>query len=331
MSAPGLNVVIADTNLLPLRADIEANLPGGTRVSWPDRQDAEAMRTAVAEADVYVSGNLPEELAKAGERLKLVHAAGAGTDGIAVQALPAGAIVANTFHHEKSIAEYIVAACTVVRRDFRSQDAALREGRWETPVYNGQSPWVNALTGATVGFVGFGHIGKITWQRFRAFEAKGVAVTRRGEVDAAGEGLEWSSTISDLGALLEISDIVVLSTPLTPETTGLIGAAELARMRDTAILVNVGRGPIADEQALYAALRDGVIGGAAIDVWYDYPVPGEQKHPSSLPFHELGNVLMTPHSSGLTRQTFAGRSVDIVENIRRLAAGEPLNNVVTTA
>ncbi|GAB2685865.1 2-hydroxyacid dehydrogenase [Saccharopolyspora gloriosae] len=331
MSAPGLNVVIADTNLLPLRAEIEADLPAGTRVSWPDRQDAEAMRAAVADADVYVSGNLPEDLAKAGERLKLVHAAGAGTDGIAVRALPRGAVVANTFHHEKSIAEYVVAASTMVRRDFHGQDAALRAGRWETPVYSGRAPWVNALTGATIGFVGFGHIGKITWQRFRAFEAQGVAVTRRGEVDAAAEGLEWTSTISDLGALLEISDVVVLSTPLTPETTGLIGAAELARMRETAVLVNVGRGPIVDERALYDALRDGVIGGAAIDVWYDYPVPGEVKHPSSLPFHELGNVLMTPHSSGLTRQTFAGRSADIVANIRRLAAGEQLRNVVTTA
>lgn len=331
MSAPGLNVVIADTNLLPLRAEIEASLPAGTRVSWPHRQDAEAMRAAVADADVYVSGDLPEDLAKAGERLRLVHAAGAGTDGIAVRSLPSGTIVANTFHHEKSIAEYVVAASTMVRRDFRSQDAALRSGRWDTPVYSGRAPWVNALTGATVGFVGFGHIGEIAWQRFRAFEAQGVAVTRRGEVDAAATGLEWTSTISDLGALLEISDVVVLSTPLTPETTGLIGAAELERMRDTAVLVNVARGPIVDERALYEALRDGVIGGAAIDVWYDYPVPGEVKHPSSLPFHELGNVLMTPHSSGLTRQTFAGRSADIVANIRRLTAGEDLRNVVTTA
>ncbi|MCA1188825.1 MULTISPECIES: 2-hydroxyacid dehydrogenase [unclassified Saccharopolyspora] len=330
MTTPGLNVVIADTNLLPLRAEIDAGLPAGTTARWPDRQDDAALRAAIADADVYVSGDLPAELAAHGTRLKLVHAAGAGTDGIATGALPAGTVVANTFHHEKSIAEHVVAATTVVRRQLRVQDAALREGRWATPVYDQRAPWLDSLTGATVGFVGFGHIGQLTWRRFQAFEAAGVAVTRRGDVDAAAGGLEWAATIDRLDALLEAADVVVLSVPLTAETTGLIGAAELARMREHAVLVNVGRGPVVEERALYEALRDGVIGGAAIDVWYDYPAPGEVKHPSALPFHELGNVLMTPHSSGLTRQTFAGRARDVVANIGRLAAGEPLRNVVIT-
>ena len=102
-------------------------------------------------------------------------------------------------------------------------------------------------------------------------------------------------------------------------------------MRRGAVLVNVGRGPLVEEKALYEALRDGDIAGAAIDVWYGYPTSGATAAPSELPFKELPNVLMTPHSSGMTRQTFMGRAADIAANMRRLAAGEPLGNVVAVA
>ncbi|MGO4430723.1 NAD(P)-dependent oxidoreductase, partial [Streptomyces sp. MCAF7] len=130
---------------------------------------------------------------------------------------------------------------------------------------------------------------------------------------------------------LESSDVVVVSAPLTPETTGLIGAAELSRMRPSAVLVNVGRGLVVDEDALYRALSERAIGGAALDVWYRYPAGGHSAAPGNHPFETLDNVLMTPHSSGLTRETFARRADDIAANIGRLAAGEPLHNVVTVA
>jgi phosphoglycerate dehydrogenase-like enzyme len=238
--------------------------------------------------------------------------------------------VANTFHHEDSIAEYVTAVAILLRRRFLQQDAALRRGVWDSPVYQPEAEWVDSLAAATVGFVGYGHIGARGWARLRQFGARGVAVTRRGDVDAAAEGLDWTGTTDDLDPLLRAADVVVVSTPLTPDTTGLLGAGELAVMRRQAVLVNVGRGPVVDEDALYAALRDGTIGAAAIDVWYAYP-DGDHTAPSRLPFHELPNVLMTPHSSGLTRQTFAGRAVDIAGNVRRLAAGESLRNVVAVA
>jgi phosphoglycerate dehydrogenase-like enzyme len=109
----------------------------------------------------------------------------------------------------------------------------------------------------------------------------------------------------------------------------MIGAAELRALGPDGVLVNVGRGPIVDERALYEALRDGAIGAAAIDVWYRYPTGrGEPAAPSDFPFHELANVLMTPHSSGVTADTFIGRAGDIAENIGRLARGEALRNVI---
>jgi phosphoglycerate dehydrogenase-like enzyme len=331
MKIVAMKVVVADPNLVPLRAHLEESLPAGTETSWPDPHDPAAVEAAVAGAEVLVSGRCPASVAAAGTSLRLVHAAGAGVDGIDVAALPPGTIVANTFHHEDSIAEYVVAATVLLRRGFLAQDAALRTDRWASPAYDPGQGWGNSLGAATVGFVGFGHIGARTWERFRAFGARGVAVTRRGDVDAAAYGLEWSGTTDDLGTLLDRADVVVVSAPLTPETRGMIGLAALARMKRSAVLVNVGRGPLVEEKALYEALRDGDIAGAAIDVWYAYPATGVTAAPSELPFRELSNVLMTPHSSGLTRQTFMGRAADIAANVRRLAAGEQLENVVAVA
>lgn len=324
-------VVVADANLAPLRAEFEAALPPDTEVRWPSPRDTDEIESAMADADVLVSGSCPPNVAAAGKRLRLVHAAGAGTDGIDVAALPAGVQVANTFHHEDSIAEYVVAAAVVLRRRFLQQNAALRRGVWDSPAYDPAAPWTHSLGAATVGFVGYGHIGARTWAGFRAFGARGVAVTRRGDVDAAAEGLDWTGTTDDLDPLLSVADVIVVSTPLTDETRGLITLQQLTGMRRSAVLVNVGRGPVVDEEALYVALRDGVIAGAAMDVWYGYPDGGNTAAPSAFPFHTLPNVFMTPHSSGLTRQTFEGRAADITANIRRLLAGEPLRNVVAVA
>jgi len=154
----------------------------------------------------------------------------------------------------------------------------------------------------------------------------GIGVQVLGSQDETVAG-----TTDDLDPLLAAADVIVVSTPLTDQTRGLIGARQLARMRPSAVLVNVGRGPVVDEEALYTALRDGTIGGAAVDVWYAYPAEGNTAAPSAFPFHALPNVFLTPHSSGLTRQTFEGRAADIAANIRRLDAGEPLRNVVAVA
>lgn len=326
-----MKIVVADANLAPLRAHLEEGLPTGAEVRWPDPRDLDAVAAAVADADVLVSGHCPAAVGAAGRNLRLVHVAGAGVDGIDVAGLAPGTIVANTFHHEDSIAEYVLAATILLRRGFLAQDSALRRDEWASPAHDPQVPWGDSLGAATIGFVGFGHIGARAWARFRAFGARGVAVTRRGDVDAAAQGLEWSGATDDLGTLLDRADVVVVSTPLTPETTGMIGVAELARMKRSAVLVNVGRGALVEEKAVFEALRDGDIAGAALDVWYSYPAGGTRAAPSELPFRDLPNVLMTPHSSGLTRQTFMGRAADIAANVRRLAAAEPLVNVVATA
>lgn len=322
-----MKIVIADSNLVPHRAQLEAGLPDAVDVSWFLPGDS-AILDELADAEVFVGSRFPAELAAAAPRLRLIHVNGAGTDRVDFSALRPETLVANTFHHEQSIAEYVAAAAVMLRRDLPAQDRALRAGRWASSMYDRSIPQPGSLHGARVGFVGFGHIGRCSWKLLRAFGAEGAAVTGSGRIDAATEGLGWAGDTGSLDRLMAESDVVVVCAPLTERTVGMIGAAQLRALGETGVLINVGRGPLVVETALYEALSTGVIAAAAIDVWYSYPDATGYGSPAECPFHTLPNVLMTPHVSGVTANTFAGRAADIAANIGRLVRGEPLRNVV---
>lgn len=323
-----MKVVIADSNLLPHRARFEDRVASDVDLSWHEKFDVDAIAADIADATVYVGGKFPAALAEASPELRLVHVAGAGTDGVAFDALSLQTLVANTFHHERSIAEYVAATAVVLRRGFLEQDRQLREDRWASPVYDRALRQSSSLGSATVGFVGFGHIGAQSWALLRAFGCTGIAVTGSGSVDAAENGLAWAASTDRLSDLMTEADVVVVSAPLNERTAGMIGATELAALGSEGVLINVGRGPLVQQDALFEALSTGSLAGAAIDVWYDYPSADGVGAPSQRPFHTLPNILMTPHSSGITGETFEGRVDDITANIGRLVAHEPLINLV---
>lgn len=323
-----MRIVIADPNLMPHRSTFEAALPDGSLTSWHDSWNEHAVLTDLKDADVYVGPRFTEAMGAAASNLRLVHVAGAGYDGIDADALPAGAVCANTFHHESSIAEHIAAALVALRRNLIGQDAALRSGVWSSSVYSSEIRQPETLRGAVVTFLGFGHIGCAAWTLLKAFGAEGIAITRTGNTDAGSYGLRWAGTTERLGEALSESDILVVSIPLTEQTTGIVGAAELDDLGQDGLLVNIARGPVVDEAALYEALKDRRIAGAAIDVWYQYPGTDGRGEPSTLPFGRLDNIMMTPHSSGVTAETFRSRALEIAENITRLSKNEPLKNVV---
>lgn len=325
-----MQIVIADANLVPHRARFEAALPADAQPRWCVGVAPDELYDALRTAEVHVGGRFTAEMAGVAEKLRLVHVVGAGTDRIDFASLPAGVAVANTFHHERSIAEYVLGAVIMITRGFLEQDRALRRERWATSVYESTIAQPRITAETRVGFVGFGHIGTLSWGLLRGIGCSGAAVTGSGSVDAAAHGLAWAGDTSRLDELCRESDVLVVSAPLTERTRGLIGAAQLRALGPDGVLVNVGRGPLVDERALYEALRDGVIRGAAVDVWYRYPAGrGVLTAPADLPFSQLPNILMTPHSSGITSDTFTGRADDIADNIGRLARGEPLRNVVT--
>ncbi len=281
---------------------------------------------ALATAEVIVGWPLTQAVIERCPKLRLIQASGAGVDGMNLDLVPAGVRVANTFHHEVAIAEYVIMAMLILARRAAEYDARLRAGKWDGSCIWGETPVLHELSGQTLLLIGLGHIARETAERARAFGMRIIGASRNparsDPYDRVIPFAGWESALSE-------ADWVVPCCPLTPETTGLIGAAQIARMKSTAHLINMTRGKVLDELPVFEALRDRRIAGAAIDVWYRYPAdPEETCLPSSLPFHELPNVLLSPHNSAWTMRTIMGRVGDIAENLNRLARGEDLRNVL---
>ena len=260
------------------------------------------------------------------DALKLFHFPGAGTDAIDQGCFPPGAVLCNCFGHEIAIAEYVMAALLARHVPLADADARLRRGDWR--YWAGTPGSVRTELGAqTVGLLGYGRIGKAIAERARAF-GMGVTAANRSPVPP-GAPVDRAYGLDQLHAFMGSADAIVASLPLTDDTRSLVDAAALGAMRPDAVIVNVGRGPVIDEAALYDALEGRRIAGAIIDTWYRYPGPDDAApHPSDLPFHQLDNVVMTPHMSGWTAGTIARRQMVIAANIGNLAASRPLVNVV---
>lgn len=323
---PGMNVVVADRSLERFASDLEAAVP---QANWTYRSpsDEEGIQQDLAAAEVFVGSRFPAHFAEHGPRLRLLQAAGAGADAIDTTALPPGVMVANVFEHEGSIAEHVLMVMLALSRHLLTADRCLRRGRWLSPAQIPDLPLNRGLAGRTVGLVGYGHIGRRIARVAVGMEMTVQAVRRSPEVGHEDVPLQFLGGPGDLPAVLSSSDFVVVCVPLSEHTRGLIGRRELALMRPDAYLINVARGPVVEQRSLYEALQEGRIAGAGLDVWYqDPPAPGQLGLPAALPFEELANVVLTPHYSGVTDETFRRRASAIAANINRLATGEALTN-----
>lgn len=307
-----------------------AELIGGDAetIVLPDVLDTAADQATYASADAIVATKFSADLPRP-EGLKLFHVPGAGYDAVDLDALPPAAVVCNCFGHEQAIAEYVMSA--LLRRAIPLDDAdkRLRLGDWR--YWAGAPDRVHGeIAGSTIGLLGFGHIGKAIAARAKAFEMQ-VHVANRSPV-APSDLVDKAYGLDQLGEFWATADAFVVSVPLTPETTGIVGATAFAAMKRSAVILNVGRGATIDEQALYDALKTERIAGAMIDTWYRYPSAADANpQPASLPFAALTNLLMTPHMSGWTNGTITRRQRTIADNIRHHFAGEPCTNVVRPA
>jgi phosphoglycerate dehydrogenase-like enzyme len=279
----------------------------------------------LGEVEVLVTMAFTREMAAAAPRLRLVQVPGAGLDRIDRSALPAGAALANAYGHETGIAEYVLGAMLAVGRGFCRLDADLRRGQWDSVWSGGSVPLWPELAGKTLGILGYGRIGQAVARRALAFDMEVLAI-RRDPSRTDPHRLAFLRGPEALDEVLRRADHLAITLALTPDTRGLLGARELGLMKPTAILVNVARGEVLDEDALYRTLAAGRIAGAALDVWYRYPAGGGPTPPAHRPFHTLPNVLMTPHVSGWTEGMMEARAGVIAENIHRVARGEvPVN------
>jgi len=321
-----LKIGIVGTFAASLEAPIRRNLTLACEIIVLDEV---GIISRLADIDVLVTMVLTDRMGRACTHLKLVQVPGAGLDRIDRSAIPQGARLANVYGHENRIAEYVMGAMIALTRDFARLDLALRKGDWQSQWAIGVAPppvWPE-LAGKTIGILGYGRIGQAVARRARAFDMK-ICAVRQDVRRSVEDNVAFLGGPEATDEIIGQSDYVLIAMPATDATIGLMDRRRLGLMKSTAFLINVARAEIVDEDALYDALAKRSIAGAVLDVWYRYPRETGPTRPATRPFHELPNVLMTPHVSGWTDGMIDTRARLIAENIRRVAFGEtPLNLV----
>lgn len=281
------------------------------------------LEAALAGAEVYCGFGIAPEVLAAGSELRWVHSGAAGVGGsLTPEMMGSDVVFTNSAGtHGVPVAEHAVAMIFYFARAFDRLVPGQSESRWDRePLSRFDSP-VRELTDSTLGVIGYGGIGREVARRGKGLGMRVWATRKR--VDEGGtEELDRLLPSRKVKELLAASDYVVVTVPHTPETEGLIGAAELEAMKETGVLINVARGSIIDEEALIEALRKGALRGAGLDVFRKEPLPPES------PLWGLENAYVTPHVAGISPRFWERETDLIVENTRRYLAGEPLINVV---
>jgi phosphoglycerate dehydrogenase-like enzyme len=250
-------------------------------------------------------------------RVRWVHTLSAGLDGLLFPALVESPVPLTNARGVFSdiLAEFVIGAILFFAKGFRRLVLSQIARKWE------QFDIVE-IRGQTLGLVGYGDIGRAVASRAHALGMKVVALRRRPELSRDDPYLARVLPADRMREMLAQSDYVVVVTPLTEESRGMIGEAEFEAMKPDAVLMNVGRGPVVNEQALIRALQQGRIRGAALDVFDTEPLP------ASHPFYNLDNVLLSPHSADHTPEWKERTMRVFLENFERFRRGEPLRNVV---
>ena len=315
--------VIFFTNLVPeLAWQVIAPAPADWDVSVHpnDLPESEKARLATdADFLILFPSTLEESVLRAARRLKLVQLVSAGFEHMPLDLLAELAIplANNGGTNAIDVAEHTFALILSVYRRMTTMDRNVRNEGWKA-IDSGMTTFT--IQGKTVGLVGLGHIGKEVAKRLIPFDARALYF----DPFPAPAEVERSLQVErvPLDELLKRSDIVSLHVPLNEQTRHLIGAAELARMKRSAVLINTCRGPVVDEEALIQALGSGAIRAAGLDVLHDEPTAPDN------PILQFENVIFSPHIAGVTYDTWQRRGEFIFENLRRVGDGEaPLSEI----
>lgn len=274
-------------------------------------------------AEIYLGWGVPREVfAAAAGTLRWAHSASAGVGGVLYpQMVQSDVILTNSAGvHAEPIADTVLAMILHFARGFDFAVRAQAERRWHKEPWDATDAPVRELAESTVGLLGLGGIARAVARRVVALGMRVVA-TRRSRSDGP-PGVDVLTGDDALDRLLAAADYLVVTVPRTAETEGMIGARELARLPEGAVMINVSRGDVIDEGALVDALRGGRLRGAGLDVFQREPLPRES------PLWTLPNTLLLPHVSG-TSHGFWRRETDLViQNVRRYLAGDALLNTV---
>jgi phosphoglycerate dehydrogenase-like enzyme len=257
-----------------------------------DERDAEHLAPLLAQAEIVV-GHIWQPSFPPAPRLRLLQSVAAGLDLLDTAAVPKGVTICNVFGHEPAIAEYVIMTMLVLTHRLFEAVTAFRNGSWVASPQFGRGPPHGEVLGRTIGIIGYGRIGREVAERAAGLKCRVFAANRSPVADPAPADTVFP--LAELDRMLPLCNTVLISCGLGPETKGLIDARGLALMRPDALLINVARAAIVDEDALYAALKEGRLGGAALDVWWQYPTQAEpDRRPSRRPFHELPTLFRRP-------------------------------------
>lgn len=315
-----VRVVYAPELLRPPR--YAADHKGGARERTPEQEAR--WRALLREADVLFDFDQThlDDLPELAPRLRWIQATSAGIGQLVRRLgyparIPGLVITTASGVHAQPLAEFCLLSMVAFSRGIFRMVRDQGRRHWER--YAGSD-----LAGRTLVIVGMGRVGRAVARVSRGLGMRILGVRREVSeaVDPATLDLDELVGPRELATVLARADYLVLSAPHTPETEGMIGARELALLPQGAVLINIGRGALVDEEALIAALRSGHLGGASLDVFAEEPLPGES------PLWDMPNVLVSPHS-GSTSDRENERLTDLFcDNLTRFLAGEPLLNVL---
>ncbi len=294
-----------------------------SRVIFLSDVSPEERSRELAAATVLISWHPARELHP--EEFEMISSVGmmqllsAGVDHLPFSQLPSTLTIAgNAGAYAESMAEHILAMTLAVTKNLLDRHDKLKNGIFDQTNAN------RLLKGSACAILGFGGVGKATAHLLRCFGVKIYAVNTSGKTV---ESVEFAGTLDSLEYVLRLADVVVVALPLTNSTRGLIGRRELNWMKDNAILVNVARGDIISEAALYEKLKANTNFTAAVDAWWNEPLR-DGKFRTNYPFVELPNFLGSPHNSGLVPHSVEKAAVYAAENVRRFLNHEPVVGTV---
>jgi phosphoglycerate dehydrogenase-like enzyme len=294
-------------------------LPANTTITVAD--NVEGLIRAAPAADVVLNctgnGQVLSKLWADLPSLRWVHSLAAGVENQLFRDLVESPVPLTNSRgiYKESLGEFVLAAVLFFAKDLRRMVRSQEAGRWDQ--FD-----IEEISRQTMGIIGYGEIGRAAARRAKALGMKVHIVRRRPELSREDTLVDRSFTISERSAMISICDYVVVAAPLTPETRGLIGGTEFGAFKTSGVLINVGRGPVVDEEALVTALSNRRIKGAALDVFDQEPLP--EGHP----FWRLDNVLLSPHCADHTATWLEEGMQFFIDNFERFRKGEPLANVV---
>jgi phosphoglycerate dehydrogenase-like enzyme len=283
--------------------------------------EAEDFKGEEARADIIYSWgakrSVMEKLLAASGKVRWIHSRSAGLDGLLFPALVESPVPLTNGRgvFSQSLGEFVIGAVLFFAKDFRRMLRSQKAGVWDQ--FD-----TTEVGGQTLGIVGYGDIGRAIARRAKALDMNVLALRRRPELSAGDENISRVYGYEKKLEMVGQCDYVVAAAPLTPETKGLLGAREFAAMKKTAIVMNVGRGPVIDESALTQALQAGTIAGAALDVFEVEPLPAES------PLYKMENVLLSAHSADHTPDWLDQAMLFFYKNLENFHRGKPLLNIV---